>query len=55
LAKSIKLLISDYEKYKNIAEKGRLHVIDNFNWTKITEEYESVMYKIIEDYKNANL
>ena len=55
LAKSIKLVISDYEKYKNIAEKGRLHVIDNFNWTKITEEYESVMYKIIEDYKNANL
>ena len=55
LAKSIKLVISDYEKYKNIAEKGRLHVLDNFNWTKITEEYESVIYKIIEDYKNANL
>ena len=55
LAKSIKLVISDYEKYKNIAEKGRLHVLDNFSWTKITEEYESVMYKIIEDYKNANL
>ena len=55
LAKSIKLVISDYEKYKNIAEKGRLHVIDNFNWTKITEEYESVIYKIIEGYKNANL
>ena len=55
LAKSIKLVISDYEKYKNIAEKGRLHVLDNFSWTKITEEYESVIYKIIEDYKNANL
>jgi hypothetical protein len=29
--------------------------IDNFNWLKITQEYENIIYKTIEDHKNADL
>jgi glycosyltransferase involved in cell wall biosynthesis len=55
LAESIKDIFSDYLKYKNIAEAGRQHIIDNFNWLKITQEYENIIYKTIEEHKNADL
>ena len=55
LAESIKDILSDYLKYKNIAEAGRQHIIDNFNWLKITQEYENIIYKTIEEHKNADL
>ena len=55
LAESIKDIFSDYVKYKNIAEAGRQHIIDNFNWLKITQEYENIIYKTIEEHKNADL
>ena len=55
LAESRKDIFSDYLKYKNIAEAGRQHIIDNFNWLKITQEYENIIYKTIEEHKNADL
>ena len=55
LTKSISIIFSSYDQYKIIAEKGRQHIIDNFNWLKITQEYENIIYKTIEDHKNADL
>ena len=45
LANSIKLIINNYDKYKSISNKGRDHIIKNFNWLKITDEYEEVFIK----------
>jgi glycosyltransferase involved in cell wall biosynthesis len=52
---SIKSVIQNYGHYKDIAEKGREHIINTFNWLKITEEYEQTIFKTIEDFKNANI
>ena len=43
------------EIHEKIAESGRQHIIDNFNWLKITLEYEEMIFKTIQDFKNANL
>jgi len=55
LTTSINRIFNSYDQYKFIAEKGRQHIINNFNWLKITQEYENIIFKTIEDYKNANL
>ena len=52
---SIKNVIQEYDRYKDIAEKGREHIITMFNWLKITEEYEKTIFKTIENFKNADV
>ena len=54
ISNSVKEIFSNYPKYIEIAKKGRQHVIQNFNWIKITEEYEKVISKTIEEFNNAN-
>ena len=54
ISNSVKEIFLDYSKYIDIAKQGRQHVIQNFNWIKITEEYEKVISKTIEEYNNAN-
>ena len=53
--KAIKNVIENYDDYKNIAEKGRVHIIEQFNWLKITEEYENIILKTIKSFKNADI
>ena len=53
--KSIKNIFSDYDKFKQIAINGRSHVIKNFNWAKITLEYEDVIYKTIKKFRDVNV
>ena len=48
-------ILSDYDKYKEIAIKGRQHVIENFNWAKITKEYENTFYETIKEFKDADI
>ena len=48
-------ILSDYDKYKEIAIKGRQHVIENFNWAKITKEYENAIYETIKEFKDADI
>ena len=50
---AIKNVINNYEDHKNIAEKGREHIIKQFNWLKITEEYENIIYKTIENFNKC--
>ena len=53
LANSIKLIINNYDKYKSISNKGRDHIIKNFNWLKITDEYEYSIYKAIDEHNKC--
>ena len=55
LAGSIRKILSDYESFQEIAFKGREHIIKTFNWDKITKEYECIILKTIEDFKNADI
>ena len=50
LSNSIRSILNDYSYYKNIAVRGRQHIVDNFNWLKITEEYENIISKTINDF-----
>ena len=52
---SIKKIFSDYDKFKQIAINGRVHIIKNFNWAKITHEYEDVIYKTIKKFRDVNV
>ena len=55
LAESIRKILSDYENFQEIAVRGREHIIKTFNWDKITKEYESIILKTIENFKNADI
>ena len=50
LSNSIRSILNDYSYYKKIAVKGRQHIVENFNWLKITEEYENIISKTINDF-----
>ena len=52
---SVKDILTNYDKYKKIALQGREHVINQFNWIKITKEYENIIFETIKDFKNANV
>jgi glycosyltransferase involved in cell wall biosynthesis len=55
LSEAIKNILTNFKKYEKIAESGRHHIIENFNWLKITQEYEDMIYKTIQDFNNVNL
>ena len=50
---SVKDILSEYDKYKKIAIKGRQHVIKNFNWIKITDEYENAIFETIKNHEKC--
>ena len=54
ISNGVKEIFLDYPKYQEIARNGRQHIIQNFNWLKITEEYEKIILSTIEKFKNAN-
>ena len=53
IADSVKEILLNYSNYKELARLGRQHVIKNFNWIKIAEEYERAISKTIEDFKKC--
>ena len=53
LSTKIKNILDNYEDYKKTAIKGRQHIIKTFNWSKITSEYEKVIFKTIENFKKC--
>ena len=50
LSNAIRSILHDYSQYKNTAVRGRQHIVNNFNWLKITEEYENIISKTINDF-----
>ena len=53
LSYNIEKVLNNYDDYKDNAIKGRQHVIETFNWSKITAEYEKILYKTIEKFKKC--
>ena len=53
LSINIEKVLNNYDDYKDNAIKGRQHVIETFNWSKITAEYEKILYKTIEKFKKC--
>ena len=53
LSNKIRTVLSNYEDYKKIAIQGRQHIINTFNWSKITHEYEKAIFKTIESHKKC--
>ena len=50
LSNAIRSILHDYSHYTDIAVRGRRHIVDKFNWLKITEEYENIISKTINDF-----
>ena len=50
-----KIPYGEIRSYKEIAINGRQHVIDRFNWAKITKQYENIILKTIEKFNDADL
>ena len=48
---SIRNILSNPAKYQSRANKGRKHIIDNFDWKKIAKSYENLIYKTIEQFE----
>jgi glycosyltransferase involved in cell wall biosynthesis len=47
----IKNIFQNPEKYNLLAESGRQHIMENFNWKKIGHAYEALLHKTIDDFK----
>ena len=53
LSNKIKKILSNYDEHKKTAIQGRQHIIKTFNWSKITNEYEKTIYKVIENFRKC--
>ena len=53
LSNKIRIVLSNYEDYKKNAIQGRQHIINTFNWSKITHEYEKAIFKTIDSHKKC--
>ena len=53
LSHKIKNILSNYDDHKKTAIQGRQHIIKTFNWSKITNEYEKTIFKVIENFRKC--
>lgn len=51
IERSIRNILSNPEKYQTRADEGRQHIIDNFDWKKIAQSYENLIYQTMEKFK----
>jgi glycosyltransferase involved in cell wall biosynthesis len=51
IEKSIRNILSNPAKYQRRADEGRQHIIDNFDWKKIAQSYENLIYQTMENFK----
>ena len=51
IERSIINILSNPSKYQRRADEGRKHIIENFDWYKISKSYETLIYRIIQDFK----
>ena len=53
--KNVKEILLNYNLYKEKAIRGRNHIIETFNWDKITSEYEKAIHKAIRSFHDVNV
>ena len=51
IERSIRNILSNPKKYQTRADAGRQHIIDNFDWKKIAQSYENLIYQTMEKFK----
>ena len=51
IERSIRNILSNPAKYQIRADEGRQHIIDNFDWKKIAQSYENLIYQTMENFK----
>ena len=51
IERSIRNILSNPKKYQTRADAGRQHIIDNFDWKKIAQSYENLIYQTVEKFK----
>ena len=51
IERSIRNILSNPAKYQSRADKGRQHIIDSFDWKKIAQSYENLIYQTMENFK----
>jgi len=50
IEQAIRKIFSNPSKYQIRADAGRMHIIENFDWQKISKKYESLIYKTMEKF-----
>ena len=48
---AIRKIFLNPSKYQIRADAGRMHIIENFNWQKIAQQYENLIYQTMEKFK----
>ena len=48
---AIRKIFLNPSKYQIRADAGRMHIIENFDWQKIAQQYENLIYQTIEKFK----
>tara|TARA_Y100001947_G_scaffold103543_1_gene88502 strand:- start:1483 stop:2730 length:1248 start_codon:yes stop_codon:yes gene_type:complete len=51
--KAVKQILLNYDEYERIAVGGRQHIINTFNWSKITTQYEDIITKTIKEHEKC--
>ena len=48
---AIRKIFLNPSKYQIRADEGRMHIIENFDWQKIAQQYENLIYQTIKKFK----
>ena len=48
---AIRKIFLNPSKYQIRADAGRMHIIENFDWQKIAQQYENLIYQTMEEFK----
>ena len=48
---AIRKIFLNPSKYQIRADAGRMHIIENFDWKKIAQQYENLIYQTIKKFK----
>ena len=51
IERAIRNILLDPFAYQTRANEGRKHIIDNFDWQKIAQSYENLIYQTMEKFK----
>ena len=51
IERAIRNILLDPFKYQTRANEGRKHIINNFDWKKIAQSYENLIYQTMEKFK----
>ena len=47
----IRKIFLNPSKYQIRADAGRMHIIENFDWQRIAQQYEKLIYKTMKEFK----